>query len=77
VLAISPLRGDAAKILEETRAGALFLPEEEEGLCAFLLEKYQAWRKGNLLGNTGDTERFSRLRITEKLASLLDGFFHH
>lgn len=72
VLALSPLRGDAARILEETDAGELFLGNEEDGIRNFILTQYRAWKSGDQTVTTKDTEAYSRRRTTEKMAGYLD-----
>lgn len=73
VLAISPLRGDAARILSETSAGEMFLTDEEDGIREYLRQQYRAWKSGDLTTTTHDTEAYSRYRTTERVAVFLDG----
>lgn len=72
ILAISPLQGDAARILRETQAGKLFLTEEEDSIYDFLRGKYRSWRSGRLVSQTEETEAYSRYQTTGKVAALLD-----
>ena len=73
VVALSPLRGDAARILEETGAGKLFLANEEEALLDYLRERYRAWRAGEGEVATAGIERYSRRTLAGKLVELLEG----
>lgn len=73
VLALSPLRGDAARILEETGAGELFLAEEEEAIRLYVGQCYRAWKAGGSEVMIGETMVYSRRAITKRLAGLLNG----
>lgn len=73
VLALSPLRGDAARILEETAAGELFLGDEEDKIRGFILAQYLAWKSGDQSVNTRDTEAYSRRSTSLKMGEVLLG----
>lgn len=72
VLAISPLRGDAARILEETQAGKLFLGEEKDEIHDYLLQQYQAWKADTTVLTTTDTGAYSRRQTTARMARYLN-----
>jgi glycosyltransferase involved in cell wall biosynthesis len=46
VLAVGPLDGDAARLLEETGAGRLFARDDVTGMVAFVCDHYAAWEAG-------------------------------
>jgi len=71
VLALSPLRGDAAKILEETRAGELFLSDEEVRIKAFVRDNYRAWKAGGQTVDTENTEAYSRRSTSSRMGEVL------
>ncbi len=72
VLAVSPLRGDAARILSETQAGELFLSDEETKIREYVRDQYRAWKTGSQRVGTQGFESYSRFRTTEKMAGYLD-----
>lgn len=72
VLALSPLRGDAARILQETRAGSLFLPTEETAIRAFIRDRFRAWKAGENQAATQGYAAYSRYETTRKMAHILD-----
>ncbi len=45
ILAVGPLDGDAAQILNETSAGVMFYYNDKDGMAAFLRSEYEAWRR--------------------------------
>lgn len=73
VLAVSPLRGDAARILSETQAGELFLADEETEIREYVRNQYRAWKTGTQQVATHGFEAYSRYRTTEKMAAYLNG----
>ena len=75
VLALGPVNGDAARILQETGAGRMFDFDDTDGVRAFLRTHYEAWRAGSpLQGAPPDRiARYSRREQTRQLAALLSG----
>lgn len=73
VLAVSPLRGDAARILAETQAGEMFLSDEETAIRDYVRKQYHAWKNGAMEASTQEIDAYSRYRTTEKMAEYLDG----
>ncbi|CAM3314318.1 glycosyltransferase [Rhodothermus bifroesti] len=74
VLGIGPVQGDAAALLEETKAGKMFDYEDVAGLCAYLRQHYEAWAaKQPLAGAPPElARRYSRPVLAGALARLLD-----
>ncbi len=75
IISFGPDEADVAKILEETRAGKHFSYQDTETIKDFILEKFELWKRNELIENTQNIEQFSRRNLTKKLAEILDGFF--
>ena len=73
VLALGPVDGDAARILQETGTGRMFDFDDADGVRAFLRMHYEAWRAGSpIQGAPADRiARYSRREQTRQLAALL------
>lgn len=71
LLSVGPAGADVATILEETRAGMHFLYHQKEEMKTYLRELMTKERPTER--NTAAIAQFSRERLTEKLALLLDG----
>ena len=71
IISFGPKESDVKRILEETHAGKHFSYDDSESLKAFILEKFNDWKSGNLSSNTENIEQFSRRNLTKKLAEIL------
>lgn len=71
ILSFGPEKADVAKILEETKAGKHFNYQDTEMVKKFILEKFELWKSGSLLGNTKHIEQFSRRNLTRQLTEVL------
>tara|TARA_A100001015_G_scaffold258688_1_gene302104 strand:- start:1756 stop:3045 length:1290 start_codon:yes stop_codon:yes gene_type:complete len=71
IISFGPKESDVKRILEETHAGKHFSYDDSESLKAFILEKFNDWKSGNLSSNTENIEQFSRKNLTKKLAEIL------
>lgn len=71
IISFGPKESDVKRILEETHAGKHFSYDDYESLKAFILEKFNDWKSGNLSSNTENIEQFSRKNLTKKLAEIL------
>lgn len=72
ILAIGPIDGNAAAILNETVAGKMVGFENLEGTKRAVLEYYNLYKTNSLFVNTDSVERFSRRSLTGELAKLLN-----
>ena len=72
VLCIGPENGDAARILNETRAGLLADHGDVKTMKKHILYYYTRYKEGTLEASTSDIERFSRKELTRTLAKILD-----
>ncbi|SHE85651.1 glycosyl transferase family 1 [Chryseobacterium sp. OV279] len=71
IISFGPGEADVSRILEETASGKHFSYEDSKAVKDFILEKYELWKKGDLLENTQNIEQFSRRNLTKKLAEIL------
>ena len=71
IISFGPKESDVKRILEETHAGKHFSYDDSESLKAFILEKFNDWKSGNLTSNTENIDQFSRRNLTKKLAEIL------
>lgn len=71
ILSFGPNDADVAKILDNTKAGQHFDYSNSEEISEFIMEKYQLWKNGNLMGNTRNIDGFSRKNLTKELAEIL------
>lgn len=72
IIGIGPKKGDAASIIRECEAGAMFERNEGEALFAFLNANIEKWKAGAgvEVGN-GAAMNYTRSTLTKKLAQLL------
>ncbi len=76
VFAIGPRDGDAAKIYQETKAGAFFEYDDVEGMKKFLADFYEKREKGSWqpLPYSEKIDQYRRSRQLEKLFQLFETF---
>ena len=71
ILAIAPLDGDLAEILNKTNAGKVVDFEDNETLKSTILDLYSKYKKGNLRIDSNNVEQFHRKELTNKLAEII------
>ncbi|MDR1698324.1 MAG: glycosyltransferase family 4 protein [Prevotellaceae bacterium] len=72
VLCIAPTDGDAAKIIEECRAGQTFDYADEKGMSGYLTFLLQEKEAGKSVRNSNNAyQKYSRKKLTELLANTL------
>lgn len=72
VLAIGPVDGDAAEIIREANAGTIAGYGDEELLFAQVKDAYEKFTQGKLEVNSAGIEKYSRRKLTEQLAGVLN-----
>ncbi len=72
IICISPVEGDMSNILKETNSGTFISYSEKEVLKSHLLTLFKKWKEGELSIDIGQTEDYSRERLTEVLAQELN-----
>ncbi|WP_152287942.1 glycosyltransferase family protein [Flavicella marina] len=71
ILAIGPIDGDLANILEATKAGSIVGFDDKEQLKSELIKMYQIFKETRLSVNSIGIEKYHRKEITKKLAELI------
>ena len=77
ILAIGPVEGDAAGILQQTGCGLISAFDDSAGLKQNILHFYSQYLQGSRepVGIISEVEKYSRRKLSGDLAGLLDGFF--
>lgn len=72
VLGVGPEQGDAAALLNETRAGQMIDGAHTKAIKDFLLEKFEAWKNSPVpVKKAAGFEQYSRRVITKKLMGMM------
>jgi glycosyltransferase involved in cell wall biosynthesis len=72
VLAVGPVTGDAATVLNETGCGVMVASEDVKGIREALAKTYQNWKRNQTTPvHWNQIQRFSRKEITIDLARIL------
>lgn len=74
VIAIAPMQGAIADLMNETKAGGSAHQSDIEGIAHIILEMYRAFKEGRSLAqpNIEAIKSYERRESTRKLAHLLD-----
>jgi glycosyltransferase involved in cell wall biosynthesis len=72
VLCIGPPDGDAANVLSETDAGVTYNFRDVNGIKKQLLEYFNLYLQKNLNVNSDSIDTYSRRRLTQKIADILN-----
>ncbi len=72
IIAIGPVDGDVAAILNRADSGKIFDYKDKKGLSEYIMDLYGQFKSGRLYLSTGDISRFSRQNLTSALARLLN-----
>ena len=73
MLAMGPVGGDTAHLLKTTGAGQVYDYADRDGIRAFILEKYAAWKAGSLSSGPRRFPEYERESLTARLAEIFDG----
>lgn len=71
IIAIAPVDGDLAEILNETNAGSVVGFNDSTNLKKYITELYSSYKSGNLEIDSNNIEQFHRKKLTEKMANVL------
>lgn len=75
ILSIGPLDGDAALLIEKTKAGITCDFSDTEAIKAYLLAMYREWKRNGMTQvKSVGIEEYSRKELTAKLAEILNQF---
>jgi hypothetical protein len=72
ILAIGPVDGDAAFILDETRAGKIFGYNDSIGLKGYVLSLFELYSQHHLDMKNQHIDKYSRKNLTKELTELLN-----
>ena len=71
ILAIAPVDGDLATIINTTDSGTVIDFEDEETLKKTILELYYAYKNHNLISNSKNIEQYHRKHLTSQLSEII------
>ncbi|MFZ5970658.1 MAG: glycosyltransferase family 4 protein [Bacteroidota bacterium] len=71
ILAIGPVEGDAADVLNETKAGKIFDRSDLKGMKKFVEENFLLWNSGQF-NESAEVAKYTRRALTKQLISLLE-----
>lgn len=71
ILAIAPLDGDLAEIIEKTQSGKVIDFEDKQGLKSSLKNYFEAYQNNNLVSKAVSLEDYQAKNITKKIAELV------
>lgn len=72
ILAFGPLDSDASKIIENTKSGATYSYDDENGILNYLETTYCLWKEGRLEKTKENIEFYSNLNQTGRIAEYLN-----
>lgn len=72
ILCLGEKNSDVYDILEETKTGLLFNPNDQEGIKAFILDKYVDFKSETTTNEERQISQYTRKNLAKNLASLLD-----
>ncbi len=71
ILAIGPIDGDLAEILNETNSGKIVNFDDVVNLKKEILQMYNSYKSGKLESNSTNIDQYHRRNLTEKLAKII------
>ena len=71
ILAIGPINGDLAEIINETNSGIIVDFDDVENLKKEILQLYNSFKSGDLKLSSKNIEQYHRRNLTEKLANII------
>jgi hypothetical protein len=72
ILAIAPINGDLAEILQQTNAGTVIDFEDKANLKKNILTLYQQFKANELQIDSKNIAQFHRKELTKKLADIIN-----
>ena len=73
ILCIAPEDGDAAKVINDTECGKTFGFENTKNLKTYLKDSFKQFSNGEIRNDCKDIEKYSRLKLTEKMSETIKG----
>ncbi|MFT5761967.1 MAG: hypothetical protein ACI8WA_001091 [Polaribacter sp.] len=71
ILAIGPINGDLADILNETNSGKIVNFDDVVNLKKEILQMYNSYKSGKLVSNITNIDQYHRRNLTQKLAEII------
>ena len=71
IICIAPLDGDAANVIKETSCGGTYAFDEISKLKKDIYNYYSLYKRGEIVSNCKNIEKYERKNLTNKMASLL------
>jgi hypothetical protein len=71
ILAIAPIDGDLAEIINETNSGEIVDFNDEGHLKSVILEYYERYKKDDLKVNSSNIQQYHRKSLTEQLSLII------
>lgn len=71
ILGIGPVNGDAAEIINRTKSGIMIDFDDVTLLKTQLLDYYEQYKKGRLLSDTENIQKYHRKELTRELSVIL------
>ena len=71
IFAVGPVDADIEKIIRETNTGSYFLYPQKGEIKAYILEKYELFKKGELRSYPIGLQQYSRSALAKRLANLI------
>lgn len=71
ILCVGPNQGDAAKIIEECKAGEIFEFDDKEGIKKYIAERFRIFTEGTSENKNSLHQNYSRRELTKKLVTKL------
>ena len=72
ILVIGPTDGEVARVVGETGSGMVSGFDDLEALKANILSLYESFKKGALLSESREIEKYSRRSLSERLSQVLN-----
>ena len=72
IICIAPTDGDAAAVINETSCGGSYGFKEVESLKADIYKYYKQYKKGSVISNCINIEKYERKNLTSQMAETLD-----
>lgn len=72
LLAIGPADSDSAKVIDMTKGGVVHAYDDVDGLTKSILDAFELYKTGSLVGNAEGIQRFTRRNLAGEFAKVLD-----
>ena len=70
-MAIGPIDGDMAEIINNTNSGEIIGFEDSDDLKSVILDYYNSYKNGDLNVNSDNIEQYHRKSLTKELSQVI------